>query len=232
MPNKSLEQQIASDPRVIALAQSRKHGNFPGVVSGRELQQFGYDVQNDVSYTTNMNPRNTRHDTPGVVEETTKSDRIIGGAAAGLGGYAALSGALAPAASMASSGGSVAAPSVNGITTSLPGAVASQAASATVPAAGAGLATAAAPSLLSRILKPENALDLARLVPSLVDMFRNNTDGPFGNGHEAEGLMGDIRKSIASQQQRFDATQPAFDTAQRMAIGMAPTRYRSGPFGG
>lgn len=66
---------------------------------------------------------------------------------------------------------------------------------------------------------------------SAVRAFGGGGGGPFGDDTSA-GLVNEIRDSIAAQRKRFDETQPAFETSQRMALGMAPTRYRSGPFGG
>jgi hypothetical protein len=92
--------------------------------------------------------------------------------------------------------------------------------------AGGGMET------IKKLISGRGIAGLAALIPALSAMFKNGggSDGPFGK--DGNGLTEEIRQGLSGQRERFEATKPAFDTAQRMAIGMAPTRYRSGPFGG
>lgn len=134
------------------------------------------------------------------------------GSAMALGGWAL--GSALPAA-----GGMTPAAEVAGIDST----IASM--SPTLPAVGGSAATG-----VSRILPKIGKY--ASGIPAITSLLSggSGSSGPFG-GAEGAGLMDEIRENLRAQRGRFEASQPAFDTVQRMAAGMTPNAYR-GPFGG
>jgi hypothetical protein len=167
---------------------------------------------------------------------------IVGGT---MGAGALQSAGVLPGGAAASAGGTG---PVGGIPLAYaPGAtVPNAAALGTSVAGGAGAAMSAADlmsnklaphasSILDAMKKlvttPQGLTGIAALIPALTALLKNGgSNGPFGS--EGTALTDEIRHGLTSQRERFDATKPAFETAQNMAIGMAPTRYRSGPYGG
>lgn len=119
---------------------------------------------------------------------------------------------------------------VNGVADATTAAATGGGAAATAAAAAA---KAAAGGGVSSLLSPKGVTGLAALIPALLQLKNasNGTNaGPFGAN--TAGIYSDLQKGLESQQARFDASGPAFQTAQNMALGMAPVRYRSstGPF--
>lgn len=125
---------------------------------------------------------------------------------------------------------------VNGVADATTAAAASGGAAATTAAAAAAAAAkkaAAGGGGLSGLLSPKGVTGLAALIPALLAIKNANggaSAGPFGAN--TQGIYDDLQKGLESQQARYTAAGPAFQTAQNMALGMAPVRYRSstGPF--
>lgn len=127
---------------------------------------------------------------------------------------------------------------VNGVADATTAAATHAAAAGTGAAAGVagvenainhGGAAGAGSSLLSGLLSPKGATGLAALIPALLRLKTagsGSSGGPFGAN--TQGIYDDLQKGLESQQARYDAAGPAFQTAQNMALGMAPVRYRSG----
>lgn len=97
-----IKEQLKADPRVNALADSRRRGNIPGVVTAAELRQFGYDVEPDWKYTTGNADAGGRLQR-GIMDPSSTAGDIITGAGttllglgtAGAFGYGPLAGASA-----------------------------------------------------------------------------------------------------------------------------------------
>lgn len=145
-----------------------------------------------------------------VVNEHDYADWVIPAIAAAGGGITAATGAF---------GAANAIPQLGNVNSTVDSLMAGGAAKTGIAALGtkAGLARAATSGLPA--------------ILSAARSFGGGGGGPFGE--DSAGLVNEIRESIGAQRKRFDETQPAFETSQRMALGMAPTRYRSsGPFGG
>lgn len=100
-------------------------------------------------------------------------------------------------------------------------------------APGAGVALGAAAKgfggkVLDWLKDPQNILGLAGAVPLAMQAFGGGVGGGSGSSPTEDALLDEIRTNLGLQRARFQAAQPAFETAQRMAIGMAPTQYRAG----
>lgn len=152
-----------------------------------------------------------------------------GGAASGAGGAAA-SGVLPSAQNALWQGALTTAPIAGG----------SQGVSALLAAGGSGALSAAtqaaSPAAQSRgftqsvvdwLKNPQNLIGLAGAVPLGIQALRGGGGGG-GSSPTEDALLAEIRTNLGLQRERFQAAQPAFQTAQNMAIGMAPVRYRSG----
>lgn len=143
----------------------------------------------------------------------------VGGAAGGAGGGSA-----------AAAGG---VPNLAGAAGVPGGAMYSAAASAPVgvgaAAGGAGIGS----RILDWLKQPRNIAGLARAVPLGISALRGGFGSGGNDGASATetALLEEIRTNLGLQRARFQGAQPAFEAAQRMAVGMAPTQYRSGgPF--
>lgn len=101
----ALTRRIETDPRVLALAQSRKRGSLPGWVLSADLRQLGYDVPEDFKYTSGNQDVGGRM-APGAFEETTAADKALVGAGLGMFGLGA--GLAAVGGGAAAGGGSAA----------------------------------------------------------------------------------------------------------------------------
>lgn len=90
-------------------------------------------------------------------------------------------------------------------------------------------APGAAETLRRLVTTPGGIARLAALVPALLSLRGGRGGGgggPFGGGLEDE-----LADALALQHNRALEAQPLIDTAQRMAWGSAPVRYRTeGPF--
>lgn len=99
--------------------------------------------------------------------------------------------------------------------------------------AAAGIGAAAAQSkgftgsILNWLKDPKNLIGLGGAVPLAMQAF-GGAGGGGGTSATEEALLAEIRQNLGLQRARFQAAQPAFETAQRMAIGMAPVQYRAG----
>lgn len=81
-------------------------------------------------------------------------------------------------------------------------------------------------ALRRMVSSPEGLAQLASMVPLLMNL-RGRSGGPFGNA----GMGDQLSELLSLQKTRALDSQPLLDTANRMAFGMAPMRYRSaGPF--
>lgn len=203
MDTNALRAQIESDPRVQQAAAANG-----GYLPPMELRKLYPQAPPDWGYKgPGDHSRGWRSGPAGVVDSMDWGDKLVGTGAGIIGGY--------------------------GVGTILNDVMGG---GGQTPDPGTGTpaptGTPETQSLLSKIFSPQNAVQLAGLIPAITSLVKGNTSGPFGSGPEADALTGEVRDSIAAQRRRFDATEPAFQTAQNMALGMAPTRYRSGPFGG
>ena len=223
MSNKdsALYQRIESDPRVVELAQSR--GQFGGV-SNAELRQLGYDVPEHVKYAL-AQPKGGKNwravgnnGTAGFVyRETPGVGKIIALTTAGV----LLAPFAAPAIANAFGGGAAAAaPTVNGVTTALPGAIASQGASAGIGAAGTA-ASVASKALSTAVI----ARDVVKSFASGAGDAADTMAGNRGTRMEAAAVAEQMNQGKRREDRESRAD--AMKAAQQAAYLSDPNRGRS-----
>lgn len=219
-----IRQQIAADPRVQAIEQSRRRGSIPGRVRADELRALGYRVPDDYVY-VGQGARMPGH----VYDDRDAWDTglgIAGGTLLGLGtagvlGVGPLAGSGSAAAS--ASGGL---PATGGFDGPIGTMVGQTATGGSVPLGGvtagsaAGAASAAAPSLgrriLDQVLTPQGLATLAGTIGGIATSGGGIEDDP-----NAKALL----EMALKRQQRTD---PLHDSVTRLANAMLPTAYQSG----
>lgn len=112
-----------------------------------------------------------------------------------------------------------------------PASIASQGISRGIPyAGGAAGGGGIASSILNWLKQPRNIMGLAAAVPLGINAFRGGGGGGGGGTGDMTGtekdLLDEIKTNLGLQRGRFQAAQPAFDAAQRLAVSMAPTSAR------
>ncbi len=221
----ALKPQIDADPRVAQLASTRP----TGMVTAKELQQLGYPVEHDWYYhapnNAYRNSKSFHNSAHGLSDPSNWMSRAVGIAGPAMLGLGAGLAASGPA---AASGSASAAPSVNGVTTAMPGAITSQGASAglggVLPAAGAGGAgatTAAAGGVMGQLkdlfTSPSSAMDLAGMVTALLGASRG--------GGQADPSAQRLTQMTEDKMRRVD---PLHQAVTQLAWGRLPTSARQG----
>lgn len=208
-----------------------------------EMARAGFQIPSDME----IDPAgNFNEDDTGVFEKTSVRIALAVGAGvatAGALGWGPLAGMLSSGGGSAAGGGAVASgalpsSSIAGLHAAVPGAVASQGASAGVGAAMAGGAAGAVPAFAGQAaagggglvdtLKdiatdPRTFFGAAAMIPQFSNLLGGGGRGPSA---EESALLDEARQGMAIQRQRIEQAQPVYDTLIRMSYGNMPTRHR------
>lgn len=246
---RQLEQQLRSDPRVLAYANQHRSGN-QGVVNipADVLRSLGYDVADNWRLIFGS----TRGPDQFVMSDGIPSwmERAVNIGANTLTGYAAgtflndaLNGAGGAASAVDDAAPNISTPEGYANAVNLgasnpvdPGFLPS--ATGTNPVTfRPGGGTTPIPSTTPTTGAPQTSQGVADQVRNLMDSPRDwaalaallpmlGLGGGGASPFDEDTLNAELTKGLEAQRKRFEQAQPVYDTLVNMAYGMSPTRYR------